>query len=427
LYVANIGANRLLINNGDGTFTDMTEKLRLTTSAWTTSCLIVDLNADGSPDLFDVNYLEGEAIYRKICEEHSCTPQAYKFARDHLHLSQGDGTVRYFEIGGEDRWGAGLGIVAFRDDGPSANAARPSVFIANDHEPNFFLVNSPADNSHNLSLAELAFARGLAVNKDGKPTACMGVASGDVNGDGLLDLFVTNYKEEANNLYLQSAGGHFSDAIAGTGLMAPGIPYVGWGTQLFDADNDGRLDLIVANGHVGDFRKEGLECDMPTQFFENKGGGQFEELPPEVVGPFFGRKLLGRSVATLDWNRDGLTDVVVCPIAAPVALLTNHTAEGGRVLTVRLHAVSTARDTIGTVVTIATPAGEIRQQLTAGDGYQATNERVLRFGLGSIAAVGRMVVEWPSGVAQIVESVPADALIDVIEGRREPVISRYRR
>lgn len=437
LYVANIGVNQLLINNGDGTFADVTKQLNLSASAWTTSCLIADLNDDGNPDLFDVNYLEGELLYRKICDEQSCTPQSFRFAKDQLYLSQGDGTIHPFEISGEERWGAGLGMVAFRLAGSRsetttssvaatgntegaphfADAERLCVFIANDHEPNFLLVNTPAENSDNLALTDFAFARGLAVNKDGKPTACMGVASGDLNGDGQLDLFVTNYKNEANSLYLQGLHGYFSDAIAGSGLMAPGFPYVGWGTQCLDADNDGWLDLIVANGHVGDFRKEGLECYMPTQFFRNTGRGQFDELSPDQLGPYFEQKLLGRSVATLDWNRDGLTDVIHSPIAAQAALLTNRTADAGRCFAVRLHAVSTARDAIGTFVTITTDAGEIRQQLTAGDGYQATNERVLRFGLGRNSVVHKVVIEWPGGVSQIIVAVPANTLLVVVEGR----------
>jgi thioredoxin-like negative regulator of GroEL len=431
LYVANIGVNQLLINNGDGTFSDQTSTLNLTTQAWTTSCLVADLNADGNPDLFDVNYVEGELLYRKICDEHSCTPQAHRSAKDHLYLSQGDGTVRLVDFGGEERWGAGLGIVAFSMDvspaeGPAdatANfsAGRLSLFIANDHEPNFFLVNTPAGNPENLTLTDAAFVRGLAVNKDGKPTACMGVASGDLNADGLIDLFVTNYKDEANNLYLQSSGGYFTDAIVGTGLLAAGIPYVGWGTQCLDADNDGRLDLVVANGHVGDFRKPGLECYMPTQFFHNTGRTWFEELAPKALGSFFARKLLGRSIATIDWNLDGLTDFVLSPIAAPVALLTNRTAGAGHFLAIRLHGVSVDRDAIGTVVTVVSDEGNIRQQLTAGDGYQVTNERILRFGLGSQMTVRKVVVQWTSGVTDTIEDIPANQIVDVVEGRGHSV------
>jgi tetratricopeptide (TPR) repeat protein len=440
LYVANIGPNQLLINNGDGTFQEAASALQLAKHAWTSSCVMADFNGDAHPDLFDANYLEGKLLYRKICDEHSCTPQAHQSAPDHLYLSQGDGTLRSFNLRGEERWGAGLGVVAFRDepvlgapsadqraDGHASPAARLHLFVANDHEPNFFLVNSPGEPPANLALTDMALLRGLALNKDGRPTACMGVAAGDVNGDGLLDLFVTNYKEEANNLYLQSAGGYFSDAISGTGLLEPGVPYVGWGAQFLDAENDGLLDLLVANGHVGDFRLEGIECYMPTQFFHHQENGRFIELPPSLVGPYFSRKLLGRTVATLDWNRDGLVDAALLPIAAPAALLTNRSSRAGHFVALRLHAVETARDALGTLVTVTTASGQVRRQLTAGDGYQATNERVLRFGLGQASSLARIDIEWPSGRVQSIESAPVDALLVVIEGRGHHVLSSPKR
>jgi hypothetical protein len=444
LYVANIGVNQLLLNNGDGTFTDATAAFGLTASAWTSSCVIADINADGYPDLVDVNYVAGESLYRMICNEHQCSPLAYESAPDHLHLSSGDGTVRLLALTGSsevERGGAGLGVVAFRagsypagglaprgNDGaqehpgydsaivPGLDPRRLALFIANDQQPNFFFVNSPAENSDNLQLTDVAFVTGLAFNKDGRATACMGVASGDLNGDRLLDLFVTNYKGEANNLYVQDPSGCFTDAIAGTGLLAPGLPYVGWGAQFLDADNDGRLDLAVANGHVADFGEEGVEYEMPTQFFRNRKDGTFEELTPDVVGPFFGRKVLGRSLATVDWNRDGLTDFVLSPIGSPVALLTNQSEGAGNSFTIRLRATSTARDAIGAYVSVTTAAGEAVQQLTVGDGYQASNERVLRFGLGSLDRIDKVVVIWPGGRRQTFQGAPPNRRLDVVEG-----------
>lgn len=436
IYVANIGLNRLLINQGDGTFRDATGEAGLTATAWTSSCLIADLNADGSPDLFDVNYLQGEHVFRMICNETNCSPEAYESAADHLHLSHADGTFRTSEVDAEeDGGGAGLAVVAFRLDAPGRGEESPAasalstdfgphqkrlcLFIGNDQEPNFLLINTPAENADRMKLTDSGFLRGVAVNVNGAPTACMGVASGDANGDGLLDLFVTNYMGEANNLYVQSPGGYFSDAIAGTGTMAAGLPYVGWGTQFLDADNDGRQDLIVANGHVADFGRPGVAYDMPTQFFYNQGDSHFEEVPPERVGPFFERKILGRSVATLDWNRDGLTDFALSPIASEFALLTNRTTQAGGSLTVRLHATSTARDAIGALVTITTDSGVFHQQLTAGDGYQVTNERCLRFGLGDQKHVRQIVIEWPGGLVQTIEDVPADTAVQVVEGRAQ--------
>jgi tetratricopeptide (TPR) repeat protein len=435
LYIANIGKNQLLMNQGDGTFKDVTSSLGLRTSAWTSSCLIADLNNDGNPDLFDVNYVEGPSLFRKVCNETECTPQAFKPARDHLYLSQGDGTVKLFDLKVDDRWGSGLGIVAFHignpatkhsqdpahGAGPGGTAPSPpvrlSLLIANDHEPNFLLVNSPADNPDRLALVDEAFLRGVALNQDGRPTAHMGVACGDANGDGLPDLFVTNYKNEASNLYLQTSDGLFEDAISGSGLLVPGYAFVKWGTQFLDAENGGQLDLVVANGHVGDFHIPGIECYMPTQFFKNDGRGRFNELKANSVGEYFDRKLLGRTLALCDWNRDGLTDIVAAPIASRAAVLTNRTRSAGNSLSIRLHAVSSARDAIGASVAVTHAAGHVHQQLTAGDGYQACNERILRFGVGEQTEVERVVIDWPNGTTQILERVPANTLWDVVEGK----------
>ncbi len=445
LYIANVGVNQLLINQGDGTFHDATSVLNLSSSTWTTSCLIADLNGDGNPDLFDVNYVEGEHLFRMICSEHECSPEQYQSSVDQLHLSRGDGTVALVDLSDVERGGgAGLALVAFRVPDSTSHSdpsladvdvalgvepthegfnlgthpKRLSLFIGNDHEPNFFLINAPSDHTDNIQLSEVAFVTGLAVSAQGRANACMGVASGDVNGDGMLDLFVTNYKDEANNLFLQSSDGFFSDSIAGVGLLAPGLPYVGWGTQFLDADNDGRLDLVVTNGHVGDFEKPDVEYYMPTQVFRQELEGRFAELPPETLGPFFSRKLLGRSLARVDWNRDGRTDFVLSPIEAPVALLTNTTTEAGNFLQIRLHARSTARDAIGSLVTVVTDAGSVQQQLTAGDGYLVSNERVLHFGLGSTDIIESATIEWPGGVVQTIQNIPANCLLEVIEGQR---------
>jgi hypothetical protein len=425
LYVANIGANQLLINNGDGTFTDHTALAGLTGEAWTSSCLIADLDNDGNPDLFDVNYVEGKRLFSMVCNEHTCSPQHYTSAQDHLHLANGEGTVRFIDRSKTQIGGPGLGLVAFRvEDESGQNGQGLSLFIANDQQPNFFLRNRSGERQGSLLFEDTAFLSGLAVNHEGRKTACRGVASGDANGDGLLDLFVTNYKHEANNLYLQGAGGLFVDGIGGTGLQHPGIPYVGWGTQFLDADNDGDLDLVVANGHVGEFETEGVEYKMPTQLFANQGPARFDLVPAQTAGEFFGKKVLGRSLATLDWNRDGRMDFVLSSIAAPVALLTNHTEDAGNFVSVRLSAVSTARDAIGSFVSIQTDTRLSRKQLTAGDGFQASNERLLTFGIGSDTSVRKLTIEWPSGLRQELPDLPANATINVVEGSAEPTLWR---
>jgi hypothetical protein len=282
-------------------------------------------------------------------------------------------------------------------------------------------VNAADAGADNLALRDVGYLSGLAVNNEGEANACMGVAAGDANGDGLLDLFVTNYKNEANNMFVQSDGGYFTDVIAGAGMRTSGFSYVKWGTQFLDADNDGRLDLAVTNGHVGDFEEPDVEYKMPSQFFYNAGNGEFRETS-DSAGPFFAEKRFGRSLATLDWNRDGRTDFAVSSIAAPASLLTNTTEEAGNFLALRLHAVTTARDAIGSLVTLVTPSGTIHQQLTAGDGYQATNERVLRFGLGGETQIDEILIEWPGGETQTLTAPSINTLIEVVEARSQATV-----
>ncbi|MBX3442468.1 MAG: VCBS repeat-containing protein [Planctomyces sp.] len=416
IYVANIGVNKLLLNNGDGTFTDVAPDSGLTASEWTTSCLILDLNADGIPDLYDVNYLQGESVFRVECSANRCSVSDYEGAPDRVLLSQGDGTFQSVADATPQRHAKGLGVVALHSESDS----RPSLFIANDQVPNFYLRPTDIPGKY----VDEALLYGLAVNMDGKPTACMGVAAGDVNHDRQTDLFVTNFEGEANNLYMQRSDGSFEDAIVGTGLLAPGVSYVGWGSQFLDADNNGELDLVVSNGHVADFGESGVEYKMPTQFFRNLGDGRFQQSSPAEVGPLFGTPVLGRTIATLDANRDGRMDFVLSSIAAPAALALNETEGGGRWLGVRLRARTTARDAIGATVEVRMGDDVRWQRLIAGDGYQATNERRLHFGLGDIERADRIVIRWPSGATSEIADLDADCLVEVVEGQPELTVWR---
>lgn len=408
LYIANIGVNQLLLNQGDGTYIDVTHSAGLQGDDWTTSCLIMDLNDDGNPDLFDVNYLQGDKIFSTECSASHCSVRNYDGAPDRVQLSNGDGTFYPVANATPITTPKGLGVVAFY----VGQERKPSLFIANDQVPNFFL--RPIDDEGHYR--DDAMISGLAVNMDGQPTACMGVASGDLNHDNLIDLFVTNFEGEANNLYLQRHEGFFEDAITGTGLRDPGIPYVGWGTQFLDADSDGELDVVVSNGHIAHFGLKNVEYDMPTQFYRNSGGGRFELLSPDSAGQLFARKALGRSLALIDWNRDQRLDFVLSPIASPVVLATNSTDRPGHSVGVRLHARHTSRDAHGAIVEVLSGSTTWQQQLIAGSGYQVSNERQLQFGLGQSDVPVTVTVHWPSGSQTTIKSVPVDTVIELSEG-----------
>jgi tetratricopeptide (TPR) repeat protein len=425
LFVANVGPNRLYCNNGDGTFTDATEAAGVAGDAWTTSCLVADLNGDGFPDLYVVNYLAGSNLYERLCADSQgqpriCTPHDLDAAPDEFYLNLGDG--RFAEqsaaCGLTASTGKGLGVLAADFTG----TGRLDLFVANDTDGNLFFRNAGAGGACRFD--EQGVAAGLAFDHEGRSLACMGVAAGDANGDGLLDLFVTNYYGESNTLYVQQPGGVFLDQAREAGLHTPSLNLLGFGTQFLDADLDGRMDLVLVNGHVDDERAKGIPYQMRPQFFHNIGGGRFEERPAEHLGAWFARPTLGRGLARLDWNRDGRPDFVVSHLEHPAALLTNASSRSGASIAVRLHGTVGNRDALGAVVQIAAPGCTISQQLTGGDGYQASNERVLTFGLGECTHATRLIVRWPTGIIQTLERPQVGMEYRLIEGRAEPTTSR---
>lgn len=410
LYVANYGPNQIYVNNGDGTFSKLSDASSDSGSGWSSSCLIADLDGDQFPDLYSVNYLEGEELHAIICDGNACSPKSFQGAQDQVWLNRRDGTFEFVPNVAPATQGKGLGIVAANLFGDG----RLSMFIANDQVANFLLRNETTSPGE-LKLREEAFLTGLGFNVDGLPMACMGIAADDVDNNGLLDFFVTNFKDEANTLYVQDLPGYFVDATTAWGLFRPSYDFVGWGTQFLDADRDGHVDLVLTNGHVDDYRDEGGEYHMRPQFFRNTGHGQFEELPPEAVGSYFAEKYLGRGLAKLDWNRDGLVDFAVSNIRQPAMLLTNRTEHPGHYLNVRLTGTISSRDAIGAIVTIHTSSGTRRKWLTAGDGFQASNERIVQFGLGDQTKVESAMIEWPSGRVMKLTNVPVDGTLHLFE------------
>jgi hypothetical protein len=278
---------------------------------------------------------------------------------------------------------------------------------------NHYWVNS-SDGS--LKLEESALLSGAAVNSSGRAEACMGIAAGDADGDGLLDLFVTNFFEESNTLYRQRQPHLFVDETREMSLQEPGYRLLGFGTQFLDADLDGWQDLIVLNGDIDDFSFMGREERMQPLFLRNQQGQSFTELEEGLAGPFFSQKMLGRSVARLDWNRDGKPDFVASILDAPSQLVENKSAIDHHWLAVKLIGIVSSRDAIGTQVTVETGGLTQSQQLTAGDGYQCSNEKIVLFGLSEFSNIDSLTVTWPSGVRQQFDKVSVDRLITIREG-----------
>ena len=345
LYICNIGGNRLLRNEGDGTFTDVTEHAGLgedggtgRAAAWTMSAALADLNADGLPDLYDANYAEGEDVFVRVCpagggRTRVCGPWTFAAAADRLLFNNGDGT---FADASDDAGlptgpgaaGPAIGALAADLDG----AAGTEVFVAVDQRPNHLLVRDPAAPGR---LTQAGWAAGVATAGPAglDEYACMGVACGDADADGRADLFVTNYADQPNTLYRNASGPggmFFEDATAAAGLYDPGFPTLGFGAQFLDADRDGDPDLAYLNGHLDDFTADGVPFRMRPAFFLNGGGGRFAEAPAEIAGPFFGRPDLGRALARLDADGDGRDDLAAAHLGGPARLLRNVFAGGSR-------------------------------------------------------------------------------------------------
>lgn len=413
LYVGNVGRNRLYRNNGDGTFTEISDALNTRPSRWTTSVLVADVNADGLPDLFDVNYLAGSDIFDRLCGaelNRSCAPSAFAGERDDVFLNNGDGTFSdVSEQAGISRLqGKGLGIVAADFD----ETGRLNLFVANDAIANFYLI--PEGKGDAFRFKEVALERGLAFDADSRGQACMGVAAGDYDGNGKTDLFVTNYYAESNTLYgMLSSGELFEDRTADAGLRTPSFNFLGFGTQFLDADLDGWPDLVLTNGHVDDFPHAPYR--MRPQFYKNTGG-RFVEVTAPADATFMHEPELGRGLARLDFDRDGRDDFVVTHLDSSAALAKNVTPNVGRSLSLTLIAIRGSRDAIGTSVTVQAESRVQTMQLTAGDGYQAANERRLRFGLGSADAIQQVQIRWPSGGVQTFAGVPVDQELIAREG-----------
>ena len=242
----------------------------------------------------------------------------------------------------------------------------------------------------------------------------MGVAADDLNEDGSPDLFIANFYDDPNTLYLSDQSGIYTDATRERGLYDASYSMLGFGAQTLDADLDGRPDLIIANGHVDSSKATGEPDLMRPQFFRNTGSG-FVEMQSEQLGGFFEQKFFGRALTRLDWNRDGQPDFCVLNLYHPVSLVTNITRNPGNVLAVRLIGTTVDRDAVGTSVRIDAGNQSWTRQLMAGDGYESSNERLLVFGLGKTTQIDQMTVRWTSGSVQTFKQIAAGAEVTVIE------------
>ena len=417
LYVANIDGNRLYVNHGDGTFEDVTNQASIRHPFWTTSVAIADLDLDSIPDLYDVTFLTGTDVFNRVCEEdgvaRSCAPAGFDAADDFLFRGRGDGSFddvsEPFGIRAADGDGLGILVADFGANGT------PSIFIANDGRANFYFTKSHAADG-TFTFTEEGLTRGLAFDRDGSAQACMGIASSDFDGDGNLDLFVTNFFNESNTLYTQYAGESFGDSSQNAGIREASLGMLAFGVQAIDGDLDGWEDLLIGNGHVDDFSYKGIPYKMPLEYFRNEGNGHFEELTADQLGDAFQKPTLSRSMAVIDWNNDGLPEVAVSRLDDSALLLENNSSNVGQYLGVRIVGINCARDA-STARLVATVNGrKIIRQFTAGDGYQSSNQKQVIFGLDQAKSIEELLIIWPGGKTQTFNNIASGQTIAIREG-----------
>ena len=413
LYVTNFGANVLYRNNGDGTFTDSTASAGVGDPGWSSSACFLDYNLDGHLDLFVVNYLvySLDVPYLPCGEEDGtqtyCHPSLFEGAPDTLYHNNGDGTFtdvsKESGVGGVGGLfhGKGLGVVSadFNNDGA------PDLYIANDDTRNDFFYNNGDG-----TFSEISLLAGCAYSFNGVAQAGMGVAAGDYNGDGLQDIFVTNLSYETNALYRNNGDGTFTDVIYEAHLGKESYLFVGFGTGFFDADNDGWLDLFVANGHIIDNIEDThdiLTYRQPDQMFRNQGDGTFQEVSSHA-GAYFQSPAVSRGALFGDYDNDGDIDMLVTQSNGPITLLRNETGTQHNWIRIKTVGVISNRDGIGTRVTLTAGGHTQIQEINPGASYLSSHDERLHFGLGTNVTVNRLEVRWQSGVVQVFENLPTN-------------------
>lgn len=416
LFIGSLGHNRLLINNGDGTFRDATDLLGEVEDRFTTSLAVADINGDDLPDLFEAVYIEMNGAFelpKKDTDGRELQPSPLKhYAEcDRWYENLGDGHFQCRSISREvAKPGTSLGLIVTDFNGNGEN----EIFVGNDVRANHFLVQSGNDGFSNV-----ADIQGVANGFSGAANGCMGIAPGDYNRDGQIDLFITNFSEESANLYLQQTGSGFTDFAIRYGLDKVSLPFVGFGTKAIDLDRNGWLDLLVTNGHIFDMTYYGEDYQMAPQCLMAHGN-RFELADVEDDSSYWSDTYLGRVMAALDFDRDGDLDVLVNHLDKPLALLRSETETKGHWVQLELAGVKSERDGIGARVVVKTAAGQQTQWITAGDGYFCSDEAVLDFGLGLVDQIESVEIHWPSGEVQSIKSAQVDRRYLVVEGDAEP-------
>jgi enediyne biosynthesis protein E4 len=424
LYVTNVGPNTLYRNTGGGVFSDVTQKARVGAPLWSAGCAFADLDKDGDLDLFVTNYVDirlkpdssNPQLRNPFCgnarlkTRFYCHPLNFDPLANNVYRNDGNGA--FTDVSADSGIGMvrsnGLGVVIadYDDDG------WPEVFVANDSMPNFLFRRTGP-----WRFEEIALRAGVAVASDGKARAGMGTDTADYDGDGQLDLVVTNLDFEMHSLYRGLGRQLFAYATPESGIGPATLPFVGFGVAFFDADNDMQIDLAVANGHIIDnapMFRAGATHAQRKLLFRNIGSRRFADVTAGA-GPGFAAEKVGRALAAGDIDNDGDLDLLVTNNGQSADLIRND-GEPGNAILVRLVGTRSNRDGIGARLRLTAGGRSQIREVKAGSSYLAQNDLRQHFGLAALNRADRLEVRWPAGRTDVIENVAANQIVTVREG-----------
>jgi hypothetical protein len=437
LVVTTMGGLVLYHNEPDGKgcrhFVDITARAGLSHHPHlATSCAWGDIDGDGLLDLYVCNYVEVDFDHYPDCTDTEtgqrmlCAPTYFANVPHRLYRNNGDGTFRDISkdsgIAGVPP-APGLAVIMTDLDGDG----RLDIYVANDLNPSYLFHNLGTAGSSDRTVPrfeETAFVSGCALDSTGLPLAGMGIDAGDLDGSGRPSLFVTNFQQRPSMLYLNRGGLRFDDASYASGLGAPSLSRLKFGTVFFDADLDGNLDIAVANGHVQprSIQLHGHPSEQEAQLFLGGGRGRFRDVSSQA-GAYFRERYVGRGLAWADYDNDGRPDLAFSHLGGPLALLHNETETKNHWLTLELvgDGKKSNRNAIGARVEIEYGGRRQVRFVNGGGSYLSANDRRVLAGLGTADRAERVVVTWPSGRRQEFRDLAAQRWYRLREGEREPV------
>jgi len=413
IYVTGYGASKLYRNNGNGTFTDVTERAGVNNKLWGSSAAYFDYDNDGYLDLFVCNYLsydEANLPCTFYGDKPYCSIQKFKGSPSKLFHNNRDGTFTDVseKAGVANPNGKGLGVVTLDYD----NDGRVDLFQANDAAANFLY-----HNNGNGTFSEVALEAGVAFDPNGNARGGMGVDAADIDGDGYLELFVANFSGETNALFHNERNGLFTETTNKLGLGTVSIPMSGFGANFFDYNNDGLVDIFVLNGHpfepINKIVPETTYAEPPFLFEQTTTG--FRDVAAEH-GTALKKFYSGRGSAVGDFDNDGDSDLLLTNVGEPPVLLRNDGGNQNHWLGIRLIGTKSNRDSIGAKVVITAGGKRWTKQLLGGRSYCSASDTRLLFGLGETTSLQTVKVWWPSGERSSLKDVRLNQYLTIKEG-----------